>query len=115
MSALTSMFCDIDDFCKAFEPTFERHLLASGTRQRRRKPRLALSEVMTIVVYFHQSRYRAFKAYYTEHVMRHLKGHFPGVLSYSRFVELIPRAHAPLHLPDVRAVVPEAGRIGGGA
>ena len=96
MSQLTSMFCQIDDFCKGFEPAFERHLLQSGARQRRRKPGLALSEVMTILVHFHRSGYRTFKAYYTEHVQAHLKGHFPGLLSYNRFVELLPRALVPL-------------------
>ena len=96
MSALTPMFCQIDDFCKGFEPAFERGLLASGAIQRRRKPSLALSEIMTILVHFHQSGYRTFKAYYTGHVTKHLSGHFPGLLSYNRFVELVPRALLPL-------------------
>lgn len=96
MSALLDMFCDIDDFCKHFEPVFEAHLLASGAVQRRRKPRLALSEIMTIIVHFHRTSYRTFKAYYTKHVMQHLSGHFPKLVSYNRFVELMPRALVPL-------------------
>lgn len=63
MSALLDMFCDIDDFCNRFEPVFEAHLLASGAVQRRRKPRLALSLVLTIFVHFHRTSYRTFKAY----------------------------------------------------
>lgn len=96
MSALTYMFCQIDDFCNCFEPVFEEHLLASGQACRRRKPRLALSEIMTIIVHFHRTSYRTFKAYYTQHVMVHLKQHFPKLVSYNRFVELMPRALVPL-------------------
>ena len=95
MSALTHMFCHIDDFCKGFEPSSssicspaER---ACGARLRRRKPTLALSEIMTLLAPFHQSGYCTFKVYSTEHVRRHLEGHFPGLVSYGRFVELVPR------------------------
>jgi hypothetical protein len=49
------------------------------------------SEIMTILVHFHQAQYRTFKAYYTEHVAVHLRGEFPKLVSYSRFVELMPR------------------------
>jgi len=94
MSALTHMFCDIDDFCKAFEPVFNEHLLSDGRRTR--QPRLCLSEIMTILVHFHRTSYRNFKAYYTLHVMKHLRGHFPKLVAYNRFVELMPRALVPL-------------------
>lgn len=96
MSALTAMFCDIDDFCKRFEPVFEQQLLTRGTIKRCRRPQLALSEIMTIIVQFHRSSYRTFKDYYTKHVCKHLKGHFPKLVSYNRFVELMPRALVPL-------------------
>jgi hypothetical protein len=94
MSALTRIFCDIDDFCKRFEPLLETHLL--GMSRRTRQPRLSLSEIMTIIVHFHRSRYRTFKDYYTQHVCQYLRGHFPGLVSYNRFVELMPRALLPL-------------------
>ena len=68
MSQLIAMFCDIDDFCKWFEPLYMRRLLQSGQRQRTRQTVLALSEIMTIIVYFHSSHYRDFKHYYTEYV-----------------------------------------------
>ena len=96
MSQLTSMFCDIDDFCKHFEPPFEKHLLEKGQAKPRRRPRLALSEIMTIIVYFHRSRYRDFKSYYTQCILQHLKPFFPKAVSYNRFVELMPRTLVPL-------------------
>lgn len=90
------VFCDIDDFCLFFEPFWKRRLLWSGHRQRDRAPRLCLSEVMTIIVLFHASSYRNFKAYYTEQVMKHYAGAFPHLVSYQRFVELMPSALVPL-------------------
>jgi Transposase DDE domain len=90
------MFCDIDDFCKPFEPIFTRHLLQSGHRHRTRRTALALSEILTILVYFHRSHYRTFKHYSTEYVEPHLRPYFPTLVSYTCFVELLPRALVPL-------------------
>lgn len=88
------LFCEIDDFCLLFEPLWRKHLLE--TRQRHRPSALCLSEVMTIIVLFHTSSYRNFKAYYTEHVLRHYAWAFPRLVSYGRFVELMPAALVPL-------------------
>jgi len=90
------LFCDIDDFCLLFAPTWKRRLLSSGACRRRKPGALALSEVMTILVLFHLSGYRNFKAFYTEHVMKQLAGAFPRLVSYQRFVELQRDALAPL-------------------
>lgn len=90
------VFCDIDDFCQFFEPLWKRRVLTSGERRRDCAGWLCLSEVMTIIVMFHSSSYRNFKAYYTEHVMKHYAGAFPRFVSYQRFVELMPSALVPL-------------------
>ena len=90
------LFCDIDDFCQFFEPLWKRRLLSSGERRRDRAARLCLSEVMTIIVSFHSSNYRNFKAYYNEQVMKNYAGAFPRLTSYQRFVELMPSALVPL-------------------
>ncbi len=96
MSQLVAMFCDIDDFCKTFEPLYQQRLLASASRCRRRPTALTLSEIMTIIVTFHASHYRDFKAYYVHHVSTYLRPYFPQLVSYNRFVELMPRALVPL-------------------
>jgi transposase len=96
MESLLELFVHVDDFCQAFLPNLERHLLSSGARQRRRARSLSVSEVMTILIHFHQSHYRNFKAYYCEHVLLHLRGEFPGLVSYTRFVDFIPAALFPL-------------------
>ncbi len=89
---IVPLFCDIDDFCLLFEPRFSERLLAAQPRQRRRTSTLCLSEVMTIIVGFHTSGYRDFKTYYTQHVMKHWVWAFPELVSYQRFVELLPSA-----------------------
>jgi hypothetical protein len=96
MSQLIAMFCDIDDLCKWFEPLYMRRLLQSGQRQRPRQTALALSEIMTIIVYFHSSHDRDCKHSYTESVATHLRPYFPAWVSSSRFVEWMPRAVVPL-------------------
>jgi len=49
---------------------------------------------MTILIHFHQSQYRVFKAYYTQRVQAHLRPEFPNLVSYGRFVQLMPRVLA---------------------
>ena len=71
-------------------------MLSAGDRRRDRAPRLCLSEVMTIIVMFHSSSYRNFKAYYTEQVLKNYLWAFPRLVSYQRFVELMPQALVPL-------------------
>ena len=96
MESLLELFVNVDDFCQAFLPNLQQHLLNSGAVKRRRARSLSVSEVMTILIHFHQSHYRNFKAYYIEHVLPHLRGEFPGLVSYTRFVDFIPSALIPL-------------------
>jgi hypothetical protein len=51
---------------------------------------------MTILIWFHSSHYRTFKAYYLEHVQTPLRAEFPTLVSYQRFVELMPTVVVPL-------------------
>ncbi|HEV7892151.1 MAG TPA: IS982 family transposase, partial [Pyrinomonadaceae bacterium] len=90
------IFCDIDDFCQFFEALWKKRLLSEGERRRDRAGYLCLSEVMTIIVMFHSSAYRNFKAYYTEQVLKHYASAFPRLTSYQRFVELMPQTLVPL-------------------
>lgn len=64
--------------------------------QRQRDRRLSISEIMTILIHFHQSHYRDFKAYYTDYVLERLQKEFPGLVSYTRFVEYILSVLMPL-------------------
>ena len=94
--SLLDLFVDVDDFCLVFLPLWEQRLLAEASKCRRRKGQLRMSEVMTIIIHFHQSHYRDFKAYYTDHVCKYLRSEFPNLVSYERFVALIPSVLGPL-------------------
>ena len=95
-NSILPLFADLDDFCQSFAPTFNTAQLASATRRRQRHSALSLSEVMTIIVWFQQSSYRTFKDYYRKEVCLHLRDEFPHLVSYNRFVELMPSALIPL-------------------
>ena len=69
---LVELFCHVDDFCQAFEAHWIRHQLTTGRRHRRRADYLCLSEIMTLLIWFHQSHYPTFKAFYQQQVCRHL-------------------------------------------
>jgi Transposase DDE domain len=93
--SLLELFCDVDDFMLSFAPQLRAMQLAAG-QQRERAGQLCPSEVMTILIHFHQSHYRTFKAYYSEHVQVHLSSEFPQLVSYQRFIALIPSMLVPL-------------------
>ena len=93
---LTQLFVEIDDFMKEFEKEMKKQLISDGTVKRDRDTKLSLSEIMTIMVFFHISGYRNFKHYYINYVSTHLKKAFPDLLSYKRFVALKPRILLPL-------------------
>ena len=94
--SLLALFCNVDDFCLEYEQYLELQKLGQPSGKRGPKPALSLSEVMTIIIHFHQSNYRHFKAYYTDHVKVHLRSEFPSLVSYNRFVELMPATILPL-------------------
>ena len=92
---LVLLFYIIDEFCKEFEPRWRAERLRSGMG-RNRSSRLSLSEILTIMVHFHQSHYRDFKHYYLDYVCTQLNKDFPRLVSYNRFVELMSEANVPL-------------------
>lgn len=90
-----SLYCIVDDFCQGFQPHVQQRLLDDGTRKRRRATGLSHSELVTILIAFQISRFRDFKAFYLALRLHH-RGEFPGLLSYPRAVNLIPRIIIPL-------------------
>lgn len=96
MSSLEELFCHIDDWCKEFEPQWQKTQLTKGTKKRQRSRALCLSEMMTIIVAFHQQHYRNFKHYYLNQVCVYWAEAFPTLVSYNRFVEWMPSVLLPL-------------------
>ena len=89
--SLLELFCAVDDFCQQMEQEQIERLLGDGNQQRRRAGQLWDSEALTIMIHFHQSHYRTFKAYYQQHVQVYLQAEFPHLISYGRFVQRMPR------------------------
>jgi len=93
---LVALFYLIDEFCKDFEPAWRKQRITSGWAQRNKPCRLSLSEILTIIVHFHQSHHRNFKHYYTDYVRVSLSTDFPLLLSYTRFLELMSEVNVPM-------------------
>lgn len=96
MNKLVDLFCDVDDFCKVFVPEWQKTLIESGERKRNRASRLSHSEIMTIIIAFHMSHHRDFKNYYLGLIRRYHLQDFPNLLSYTRFLEVMPSVLVPL-------------------
>ena len=92
---ITALYCCLDDFCNVFED-WEAHRLIppEGTRQRACK--LSRAEMLFIVVLFHLSAFKHFKAFYTYGVSQQHRACFGDLPHYDRFVSLMPRLFVPL-------------------
>ncbi len=86
--SLLELFVEVDDFCSAFEGWAAQQQLP-GKAKRGAARSLSASEIMTIVIHFHQQGYRDFKSFYQKHVRKHLAAEFPRLVSYGRFIELM--------------------------
>lgn len=94
--SLLELYCHVDEFYQRFEPNWQQHQLAADSSRRRRRGQLSMSEILTIVIHFHQAHYRDFKAYYLQYVSVQLRAEFPQLVSYQRFVEVMPTIVVPL-------------------
>jgi hypothetical protein len=88
---LLELFCSVDDFCRAFEPQWSKCLIGKKPPQ----CELSMSEVITILILFQFSGFKAFKYFYFFLLQNH-KNDFPRLLSYSRFVEIKQHFLVPL-------------------
>lgn len=103
MEEQVAIFCDADDFCKAYEE-YCRNKLLMDKKEVVPKTKMALSEIMTILIMYHLSGYRTFKWYYVNHVMKYQKQDFPNLVSYNRFVEIMKYALVPLRASEKNSV-----------
>src|SRR5689334_10530165 len=85
---LVEDFCQFDDFCQAFGPHWQARLLreeAQPAKKRGPQAGLADSEIMTILVLYHSSNFRHFKAFYEGVVLTLLRSAFPLLCALHRF------------------------------
>jgi len=97
-SKITEIFYLVDEFCKEFNKAMEGHVLKKETDKntRNRKFKLSDSEVITIMILFHQKSYRNLKHFYINYIQKHMVSEFPQTVSYNRFVELQQKAVMPM-------------------
>lgn len=93
---LTQLFCDIDDFCQDFIPKWQKQLISDNKTKRNRTHRMSYSEIITIWIFYHQSGYRTFKWFYQKFIQGQCQDKFPNLLSYNRFIEIVPKIIIPI-------------------
>ncbi|KNY25335.1 hypothetical protein Bccel_0595 [Pseudobacteroides cellulosolvens ATCC 35603 = DSM 2933] len=70
---LIKIFCDTGDFCIRLDKHLKSHILKESQKHQKKlcsSKMMELSEVMTIIIFFHLSSYRTFKHYYKEYVLK---------------------------------------------
>ncbi len=98
-SKVTELFYMADDFCKFFDAMMTKYTLKSASKRKyHRDSTMSKSEIMLIMILFHDSGYRCLKHFYQEKVCKHMRHLFPKVVSYNRFVELEKEVAIPLAL-----------------
>jgi hypothetical protein len=73
-----------------------KNQLTNSEKKHNRPHQMSYSEVITLLVYYHQSGYRNFKWFYQHHVQKLWRPAFPKLLSDNRFIELLPKIIVPL-------------------
>ena len=92
---ITALYCCLDDFCKAFAD-WEAHRLIPSEQTRQRPGKLSRAEMLFIVVLFHLSPYKHFKAFYLYGIGHQHRACFRDLPHDDRFVSLMPRLFVPL-------------------
>ncbi|OJW54668.1 MAG: hypothetical protein BGO67_08440 [Alphaproteobacteria bacterium 41-28] len=73
---ITSLFCCIDNFAKGMEEEIKTHALFSPIKRKpARTPSLHESEIMTIILMFHESPCRNFKYFCQSYLQLYKKDH----------------------------------------
>ncbi len=60
---LTQIFYDVDNFCKDFKTHLDAHSISADLSAlvKREQKRMSLSDILTILIYFHHSGYRTLR------------------------------------------------------
>jgi hypothetical protein len=92
-SKITEIYFLVDEFTKEFEKELSKHVIGNPSK---RPPVMSNSEVMTIMILFHDKGYKCMKHFYVQYVQTHLTQMFPKTVSYNRFTELMQSVNLPL-------------------
>lgn len=91
---LIKIFIEVDDFCGVLDDFVQHYQLEAPVF----RGRMALSEIMTLLIFYHYSGYKCFQYFYERMVQQELRSYFPRQVSYKRFLTLISRCQIPLFL-----------------
>lgn len=83
---VTDIFCTVDEFCLEFQKFTQPFVIGNPPKK---KPKMSNAEVVTIMILFQLSGFRAFKHFYICYVQKHMRQEFPQTVSYNRFTELM--------------------------
>lgn len=92
---ITELFVYVDDFCKQYDVMLQANILPRS-KNPTRIPGLKISEIMTIILLFHQSPAKKFKFFYESYLQLYQR-EFPKLPSYNRFIELQQRCLGHFH------------------
>lgn len=88
MDRLLELFCFVDDAVSVIRAELAKSCLPGPKPSA--QSRLHPSELITLLILFHSSNCRTFKSFYRDVALKYLRVDFPRLVSYSRFVELVP-------------------------
>lgn len=93
---LTTIFCQVDDFCKEYVKQAQEVLLPCADWKPSRRS-MSLSEILTVLIYYGacSEDFKTFKSFYKYNKVE-LKSAFPGLLSYGRITELKEEVQHPM-------------------
>lgn len=99
---LIEIFVFADDYCKLLD----QWLQDKGGRRPSFRGGLSISEILTILIFYHHSGFKCFEYYYRRMVLGGLSSYFPRAVSYKRFLNLIPRSFNHLYvLASIRCLM----------
>lgn len=88
---LIEIFIAADDFCQDFQRWLDTKPKVEF-KLPRFEGRMEVSEILSIIVFYHYSGYKCFQYYYEQQVQTELTSHFPNQVSYKRFLQLISKS-----------------------
>ncbi len=71
---ISDIFCLIDEFCKDFAKSTNSFILGKPLK---RPPVMSKSEIISICLLFHLSRFRCFKYFYISYLQKHMQSELP--------------------------------------
>jgi len=81
---ITNIFIEIDDFCKTYDAEIVAFLRTIYSKNFVWKHEIALSEILTISIYFHLSSKTTFKDYYFDVFLLELNSEFKNFLTIAK-------------------------------